>query len=448
MGIAFTDQLKVTRVGAALSATDTTDAALSVLGGVAIQKNLEVGTTLGVAGTATFNSTTASSSTSTGAVVVAGGVGIAGKVNINDDTYISSSTASTSTTTGALKVAGGVGIAGGLNATGLSIIGSTRFITNDASISGLSLATWDSTFVVVGKTGDTGGLGIGYSTTSTGGGAEATIVSAQPGTAYKKLRLLGSEVYLNGVTSSSIQIFNSECVRVDSATTAIKQTTSSSSSTTGALTVAGGVGIAGGLNVAGSIGISGSADISGTANVTGALNVTGSSTINTLYTSSVNSATAQNVSISASGSSDTILIHPANVVGTYINFVSLGSFTYVHGVSINGGSSDSYTWTASDIVLRRYFYRTCASILSTDTLPSFSDVNSLFKSLTGRTSGSFMWDITIVNNSSGFLGFSRSSNTLCNLYYPGSIARIGSTGKLSVYLVVDGYLDYIIVTNP
>ena len=73
--------------------------------------------------TAVISSTTDSTSTTTGATTIAGGLGVAKTiyaedVNVDNDLAVSGTTASASTTTGALTVAGGVGIDGNIHTNG------------------------------------------------------------------------------------------------------------------------------------------------------------------------------------------------------------------------------------------------------------------------------------------------------------------------------------------
>jgi hypothetical protein len=227
MGVAYADQLKVTRVDAALSATDTTDAAFSVLGGIAVQKNVEVGTTLGVGGIASFNSTTASTSTTTGAVTVAGGVGVAGAMNIGGATNIADTTASSSVLTGALTVAGGMGVHGAAYVGALAVSGSAVFNNTVPSSS-----TTSGSVII------SGGVGI-YGNMNVGGATYFSNTTASTSTTTGALKVAGGV----GVAGA---------MNVGGATN-ITNTTVSSSSTTGALKVAGGVGIAGDLYVGGTI---------------------------------------------------------------------------------------------------------------------------------------------------------------------------------------------------
>lgn len=103
---------------------DTTDAttntgALNVIGGVAVQKQLQVGDTLTansntvVSGILTVLNTSTSTSVSTGAIRVEGGVGIKGTLNVTTGSFVKLVTiggvASTGTTNGDLVVQGGIG---------------------------------------------------------------------------------------------------------------------------------------------------------------------------------------------------------------------------------------------------------------------------------------------------------------------------------------------------
>jgi hypothetical protein len=532
MGVAYTDQLKVTRVNAALSATDTTDAALSVLGGVAIQKNLaiigtanvtgdvnitsttassssttgalkvaggvgvagnvnvggnfgvtgtasvtgnttltgdtnitsttassssttgalkvaggvgvagnvNVGGNFGVTGTASvtgnttltgdtnITSTTASSSSTTGALKVAGGVGVAGKANIGGDTYISSSTTSTSTGTGALKVTGGVGIGGTLNVGSSSkFLSGTRFVVDNATSGGTPL-DWDSTYVVIGKDGaNAAAVAIGYDATADSGAGRGVINCSAPNVAYKNLEIIGSNATVHGSNSVILKQNGATKAIVNGTNTRLYHTTASTSTTTGALVVDGGVGIAGNLNVGGTI--SGS-----------------------LGTISPSYIICDNIEING------------NTIDTNAgNYLFLETASGNAGIHLTGGCelhkgipaftcpkityTDTYVdYSGTTFVLYRLIERNTSTV-GTDELPTFSSINSAFKTYypTAAANEEYDWTIRVIvtNNAVSFQSPSDTSNLT---RHPGGSANyIEYCTDITVYLKVDSNVKYVMI---
>lgn len=87
-----------------------------------------------------FAATTASTTTSTGAVTVVGGVGIGGQINVGGATNkFTASTASTNTTSGAVVVTGGVGVGGNLNVGGDANITGTFTVASSGAPTAVSI---------------------------------------------------------------------------------------------------------------------------------------------------------------------------------------------------------------------------------------------------------------------------------------------------------------------
>lgn len=165
---------------------DTTTAALNVAGGTAIGKNLRVGDTVVINGTAK------ATSKDTGALIVKGGAGIDGdiyisgavyspkgviitsggaaitgdtsmeKLTVSGGTSISKDSESDSTTSGALVVTGGVGIGKNLNVGGNAKLTGSLTVDTSATIKGETAisATTDSTTTTTGALKVAGGVGI------------------------------------------------------------------------------------------------------------------------------------------------------------------------------------------------------------------------------------------------------------------------------------------------
>ena len=191
---------------------DGTNAALSVIGGATINKNLNVGTSVVINGTAKANSK------DTGALVVKGGVGIDGDIHLSGAVY---------SPKGVIVTSGGATITGDTAMEKLSVSGGTSISNNEGSTS------TDSGALVV-----SGGVGIGENLN------------------------VGGALNLTGAFTVD------EAVTIKGETT-ISATTDSSTTTTGALRVSGGVGIAKQLRVGGTVNIGGHASIAQNLTVSG-----------------------------------------------------------------------------------------------------------------------------------------------------------------------------------
>jgi hypothetical protein len=132
-------------IGTADILDDTTiDASLDVTGDAYIQLQLEVDSYVDVGDYLIVRSTQSSSDKDTGALVVEGGVGIEENLNIGNDVTISGTTSSSDKDTGALIVEGGVGIEENLN------------VGQDVTISGTTSSSDKDTGALVVE----GGVGI------------------------------------------------------------------------------------------------------------------------------------------------------------------------------------------------------------------------------------------------------------------------------------------------
>jgi hypothetical protein len=128
------------------SVTDTTQStssstgALKVTGGTGIDKNLNVGGLMAIAGMTSVTNATQSTNATTGALKVSGGTGIGLQLNVGGMTSLLDMTQSTNATTGALKVTGGTGVGLQLNVGGtasvLDTTQSTNAITGALKVSG------------------------------------------------------------------------------------------------------------------------------------------------------------------------------------------------------------------------------------------------------------------------------------------------------------------------
>lgn len=288
---------------------DTTDSvspstgALTVLGGVGIAKNLNVGAntaltgTLAVGGASTLTGAvsvvndTESDSVSTGSIITAGGVGIAKSLNVGGDVDVLGASAftgsvsvinvaeSTSTTAGALVVSGGVGIAKSLRVGVDAYVAGALEITGASSLIGnVSVGSeTESTSISTGAVVVAGGVGIAKSLHV---GIDADIEGA--------LEVAGA-ASIEGVVSvvndtESTNITNGSLVAAGGVgitknlnvggTATVANATPSTSATTGALVVSGGVGISSDLNIGGDIGIAGDLNLIGDFNLSGRLNTT------------------------------------------------------------------------------------------------------------------------------------------------------------------------------
>ena len=125
--------------------TSPTTGALVVVGGTGIQSNLSVGGNSTFAGIVDITNTTDTSSPTTGALVIAGGVGIGlnlvcggntnleGNLDVEGPIYANNPANAVSTTTGALIVAGGAGIGGSVFIGGNLIVDGTNTATDLAT---------------------------------------------------------------------------------------------------------------------------------------------------------------------------------------------------------------------------------------------------------------------------------------------------------------------------
>jgi hypothetical protein len=429
-----------TNITSTTASSSSTTGALKVAGGVGVAGNVNVGGNFGVTGTASvtgnttltgdtnITSTTASSSSTTGALKVAGGVGVAGKANIGGDTYISSSTTSTSTGTGALKVTGGVGIGGTLNVGSSSkFLSGTRFVVDNATSGGTPL-DWDSTYVVIGKDGaNAAAVAIGYDATADSGAGRGVINCSAPNVAYKNLEIIGSNATVHGSNSVILKQNGATKAIVNGTNTRLYHTTASTSTTTGALVVDGGVGIAGNLNVGGTI--SGS-----------------------LGTISPSYIICDNIEING------------NTIDTNAgNYLFLETASGNAGIHLTGGCelhkgipaftcpkityTDTYVdYSGTTFVLYRLIERNTSTV-GTDELPTFSSINSAFKTYypTAAANEEYDWTIRVIvtNNAVSFQSPSDTSNLT---RHPGGSANyIEYCTDITVYLKVDSNVKYVMI---
>jgi hypothetical protein len=329
----------VVAINNATPSTSKTTGALTVVGGVGITENANIGGTLGVTGISTLGSTTratisaagvvaitnatTSTSKTTGALTVVGGVGITENANIGGTldvtgvttlgtatvsasgvVAINNATTSTSINTGALTVIGGVGITenanigGTLDVTGISTLGSTTGATvSAAGVVAISNAT-SSTDSASGALTVVGGVGI-TENANIGGTLDVTGISTLGSTT-------GATVSADGVV-------------------AISNATSSTDSASGALTVVGGVGITENANIGGTLGVTGISTLGSTTGATvsadGVVAISNSTTSTTINTGAL--TVVGGVGITEN----------ANIGG---NASITGSLTVTGGLTING----------------------------------------------------------------------------------------------------------------
>ena len=135
---------------------NTGSGALVVMGGVGIQKHLNVTGDSSVAGIVSLTNGFESTGTASGTLVVTGGVGVSGRLNTGDVAMgpawsRSNTEAATSSTDGALRVVGGVSTQ------------STLYVGNDSHLLGSLRVedTTDASSVSTGISIHPGGVGIG-----------------------------------------------------------------------------------------------------------------------------------------------------------------------------------------------------------------------------------------------------------------------------------------------
>jgi hypothetical protein len=273
---------------------------LTVVGGLGVSGNINIGTGLSVQSTTTLAGQTSvlsnvnSTSSTSGALLVVGGLGVSGNVNIGTGLSVQSTSSlvgavsilsninSTSSTTGALRVVGGLGVSGNINVgTGLSVNGNT-LISGFLNVgTGLSVAG-SATF----KSGSTSAgsapiyLNSGTNLTSPESGAlefDGSYLYFTPSSVRKQI----SNIALSGTAPTGasagdfwwdsengiLKIYYDsywiEASGTDAYTAvsnqilSITDTTQSTSSTTGALKITGGIGVSGNLNIGSGLGVSG-----------------------------------------------------------------------------------------------------------------------------------------------------------------------------------------------
>jgi hypothetical protein len=250
---------------------DTTiDASLDVTGDVYIQLQLEVDSYVDVGDYLIVRSTEDSPNIGTGALVVKGGVGIEKSLSVGSSVSIGSPIESTNASNGALVVEGGVGIGKNLNVGDNVIIGGT-----DSSINKDSGA-----LIVEGGVGIEENLNVGNDVTISGttssSDKDTGALVVEGGVGIEENLNVGNDVTISGTTSSIDKdtgalvveggVGIEENLNVGNDVT-ISGTTSSEDKDTGALVVEGGVGIEENLNVGNDFYLSGDAEIIGTLDV-------------------------------------------------------------------------------------------------------------------------------------------------------------------------------------
>lgn len=212
IGVATGTRLRLSLTDDATDATGTTGS-LGVLGGVSIAKGARIGTTLNVAGVATFaNSLDALSSTSAG-TVVSGGLAIAKAAVIGTTLTVGSTVsiggllrgANAADATDASGTTGGFGTIGGLSVARKSFFGGPITVTGTSetsSISGpLSLA---STLAVTGTSTLTGLIRSANATAATDATGATGAIGTLGGISAAKASYFGDTVNLYGGVKGTV----------------------------------------------------------------------------------------------------------------------------------------------------------------------------------------------------------------------------------------------------
>jgi predicted acyltransferase (DUF342 family) len=182
------------------------DGPVTFNGDVRMNRQLILNDNLRVSGHVEIKNDTESTSCTTGALTIVGGVGVQKRLNVCGDVKFNSTTASSSTSTGALTVTGGVGIGGNTNISGYTTIGEYASVSSDLSVGRNFTVTGLSTFTGTidangGATIDNIRIGIANDNeidTSTG---NLTIDSAGGTTTVDDNLIVGGSLTINGTTT-------------------------------------------------------------------------------------------------------------------------------------------------------------------------------------------------------------------------------------------------------
>jgi len=140
------------------NSTSSTTGALTIVGGVGVSGNVNIGTGLSVSGNANIGtglsvqsastlvgpvsvlSNTNSTSSTTGALLVVGGIGLSGRLTSGTGISVLSTTDSTSTNTGAITVLGGIGVSANLYSRGVGLAQNASVSTYSSLLKANALA--------------------------------------------------------------------------------------------------------------------------------------------------------------------------------------------------------------------------------------------------------------------------------------------------------------------
>ena len=207
------------------------------------QYKLHVNGTFGVTGAFALLSNTQSTSSTTGALTVVGGLGVSGNANIGTGLGVSGAAAlgSTLTVAGAATLSSTLAVTGAANFTAALGVGGAANITGGLGVTGA--ATLRSTLDISGAT----------TITLSSASAKGLVIKGAVSQSANLLEFQNSSsTILASIDPNGIF--------------ALANTTNSTSTTTGALTVAGGVGIGGSVNIGGRVGV-GTSVLTGQVNI-------------------------------------------------------------------------------------------------------------------------------------------------------------------------------------
>ena len=484
----------VLSVTSSVDSTSTTSGALQISGGIGIGKNIVIGTTATILGTAVSTSTT------TGALIVIGGVGIGGSVNVGGNLTVSGSITGTITTATTLNNVGGVSSAGtyyvqfvsnnttssqtpnttaALNfnpstgelyatkfsgsgadltnipnnaldhsqitvnaGTGIYIVGSpvslggsvSVYNTGVLSFSGGSTGLTPST-ATTGTVTLAGTLGTGY------GGTNNTVLGNPGSIAYSD----GTKYQFNTTgTTGFVLVSGGAGAPVFQNTLTLSSVIGTASTTTGALQVAGGVGIGGGLYIGGTI--------TGTNEVlSGTLSVTSYSTLG-LLTATTFTATSANIlgNVTISGYTQATLLTATIFTATSSN---------IFGNESVGGNLSVTGYSTLGLLTATVFTATSSNILGNEsvggnlTVTGYSTLGLLTATVFTATSANIIGNETVsgtltVNSESFLKGVTATIITATSLVIVGTTtATSTTTGVITVAGGIGAYNAYLSQLN-
>jgi hypothetical protein len=294
------------------NSTSSTTGAVTLVGGLGISGNLNIGSGLGVSGVATFGSTSSFAgvaSFSAALLVTSGGIGITGASTFHTSLTssgvltVSNTTAATSSTNAALVISGGVGVGG-------SIIAGTIALFNGANYVGFRAPALSASriWTLPAADGSNGQVlttdGSGNLSWGTGAGAGTSGITSLNGlsatTQTFAVGTSGSSFNISSVSSThTFNIPNASVGEIGLVTTTAQTFAGVKSFNTSMLVTSGGIGVtgastfhtsltsAGALTASSTLGVSGVATLASTLLVqNGGIGVTGASIFHTSLTSS------------------------------------------------------------------------------------------------------------------------------------------------------------------